>query len=355
MHFEPLEEKLRRYEELGRLISTPEIIMDPAKCAILAKERGALARMIGDYLEYKKLVKRVEEANAIIKENADPEFVALAKEELASVEKECAQSLERIKDILISESRDSLKNVIMEIRAGTGGDEAAIFAGDLFRMYQKYAESRGWKVEVLDSSPTELGGVKEIIINITGEKVYYYLQYESGGHRVQRVPKTEAQGRIHTSAATVAVLPEAEEVEVVIDPKDVRIDRMRASGPGGQKVNKTSSAIRLTHIPTNIVIHIQDEKSQHKNLSKAYKVLRSRLYEKYEQDKAKTRSDERRTLIGSGDRSERIRTYNYPQNRITDHRINLSVHNLDKVIMGDMGDIITKLLQFDREEKLKNL
>ena len=355
MEFESLEEKVKRFDELDRLISTPEVASNPAKLSVCAKERGALAKVVGEYRLYKAVLARIDEAKAIIEEDSDAELVQIAEEDLEDAEKERAAALDRLKDTLVSESRDSLKNAIVEIRAGTGGDEAALFAADVFGMYSRFAEKMGWKIDVIDSNSTDLHGFKDVTMNVTGKKVYHYLQYESGGHRVQRVPKTESQGRIHTSVITVAVLPEAEDVEVHIDQKDLRIDRMRSSGPGGQSVNKTSSAIRVTHEPSGLVVQCQDEKSQHKNLAKAMKVLRSRLYEKTRQERARERGDERRSLIGSGDRSERIRTYNFPQNRVTDHRINLSIYNLDKILLGGMNELVEKLLQYDKELKLKNL
>jgi peptide chain release factor 1 len=244
-------------------------------------------------------------------------------------------------------------SLIMEIRAGTGGDEAALFARDLFEMYTKFVESRGWKFEVLELSATELGGMKEIVLSITGEGCYHQLQFESGGHRVQRVPETETQGRVHTSAATVAVMAEASEIDVEIKDEDLQIDTMRAGGPGGQKVNKIESAVRITHIPSGIVVRIQDEKSQHKNRAKAMRVLRSRLMESRQDQLNKERSEHRRTLVGSGDRSERIRTYNFPQNRLTDHRINLTLHKLDQIILGQMGEVIQAMVEFDRNERLR--
>ncbi|MBM4074127.1 MAG: peptide chain release factor 1, partial [Planctomycetes bacterium] len=244
-------------------------------------------------------------------------------------------------------------SLIMEIRAGTGGDEAALFARDLFEMYTKYVEHKGWKFEVLEISATELGGLKEVVLSITGEGAYHQLQFESGGHRVQRVPETETQGRVHTSAATVAVMPEATDVDVEIREEDLQIDTMRAGGPGGQKVNKTESAVRITHMPTGIVVKIQDEKSQHKNKSKAMRVLRSRLLEARQEQLNKERSDHRRTLVGSGDRSERIRTYNFPQNRLTDHRINLTLHKLDQIIVGNMDEVVGAMVEFDRNERLQ--
>jgi peptide chain release factor 1 len=355
MRLDNFEEMEARFVELEKLISSPDVARDPAKLAVYAKEHGALARVVNKYRAYKDVLLEIEEAEAIISEDDDAELVELAKEELESAETERAKALDVLKETLVSESRDSLKNAIVEIRAGTGGGEAALFAADIFKMYSRYAEKMKWKIDIIDSSPTDLGGLKEITLEVTGAKVYHYLQYESGGHRVQRVPVTEGGGRIHTSAVTVAVLPEAEEVEVHIDQKDLRIDRMRAGGPGGQSVNKTSSAIRVTHEPSGLVVQCQDEKSQHKNLAKAMKVLRSRLYEKIEREKAKERGDERKSLIGSGDRSERIRTYNFPQNRVTDHRINLTLYNLEGILQGDMDELIKKLLEYDKELKLRSL
>jgi peptide chain release factor 1 len=259
---------------------------------------------------------------------------------------------EELEDLATAGDSITRGGLIMEIRAGTGGDEAALFAGSLFEMYKRFVENRRWKWEVIEGHPTDLGGFKDVTLSITGEGAFHQLQFESGGHRVQRVPETETQGRIHTSAATVAVLPEASEIEVEFGPDDLRVDTFHASGPGGQKVNKTESAIRITHLPTNTVVQCQDEKSQHKNKAKAMRVLRSRVLEAMQREAAEARADQRRTLIGSGDRSQRVRTYNFPQNRITDHRINLSIHKLDQVMQGNLDELVDALIEFDRQERL---
>lgn len=351
-----LREMLERYNELETLLSDPEVISDNARYTSYVKEHGRLSKFVSKYSQLDETLKQKEEAMAILSENnGDKDLHSLARDEVNNLEKKEAQLLEEIKSYFFTEDDKSNKNVIMEIRAGTGGEEAALFVADLFRMYTRYAEKQRWKVELLASSNAEMGGFKEIIFSVSGEKVYQKFCYESGTHRVQRVPATETSGRIHTSAATVAVLPEIEEVEIKIDPKDIEIDTFRSSGPGGQKVNKTSSAVRITHIPTGLVVKCMDEKSQHKNRSKAMRILRSRLYS-FLQDKKKTERDKtRRTLIGSGDRSEKIRTYNYPQNRVTDHRINLNLYSLDKIMLGEMDELIEAMTNHGKEEKMKEL
>jgi len=299
------------------------------------------------------LRQRLEETEALWEQEKDPELRNLAKEELEQIRFQLGEKEKELKELLVPRDPRDDKNVIMEIRAGTGGEEAALFAADLFRMYTRYAEGKGWKVEVMDANETELGGFKEIIFSVSGPGAYGDLRYESGVHRVQRVPVTEAGGRIHTSAVTVAVLPEAEETEVEIRPEDLRIDVFRASGAGGQHVNKTESAVRITHLPTGMVVTCQDEKSQHKNKARALRVLRARLYEMEEQKRLQEESAIRRSMVGSGDRSERIRTYNFPQNRITDHRINLTLYKLDSVLEGELGEIIEALKLTEREEAYK--
>ncbi|MFA7485391.1 MAG: peptide chain release factor 1, partial [Phycisphaerae bacterium] len=298
----------------------------------------------------------IEDAKLIIgDQTVEKDFRELAKEETERLEQESQELLEEIKDNLIMADDNVINSVIMEIRAGTGGDEASLFARDLYTMYTKYAESRHWKIEQMDFSTTEKGGFREVIFNIKGQGVWAELGYESGGHRVQRVPETESQGRVHTSAATVAVLPEPEEVDIVINPNDVIEHVSRAGGPGGQNVNKVSSAIRLEHVPTGITVNMREEKSQHKNRAKAWRILRSRIYEMEESKKRAARASQRKTMIGSGDRSEKIRTYNFPQNRVTDHRINLSLYNLDRIIAGDMGELIAALKENDKQQRLANL
>jgi peptide chain release factor 1 len=302
---------------------------------------------------YFRLVRERDEAKAMA-EGDDAELREMAKAELARIDAEMPAAEQALKIALLPPDPDDSRNTIVEIRAGTGGDEAALFAGDLYRMYSRFADARGWKVGVIDASPSELGGYKEIVFTVEGDSVYRVLRYESGGHRVQRVPETEAQGRIHTSAATVAVLPEAEETdEVIIKPEEIRIDLYRASGAGGQKVNKTESAVRITHLPTGVVVQCQDERSQHKNKDRAMKVLAARLLDKIRSDEQAKQASDRKTQVGSGDRSERIRTYNFPQNRVTDHRINLTLYNLDRVIQGEMDALVTALYQRDVELKLQ--
>ncbi|MFQ5861712.1 MAG: peptide chain release factor 1, partial [Candidatus Brocadiales bacterium] len=343
-----------RYTHLEELVADPAIMSNPSKYSAYMKERGSLSRIVDKYLLWEEILNRKEEARKVMSEDgSDEELQLLAKDELQAAEREEEGLIEEIKELLLSQDSNAHKGVIMEIRSGTGGDEAALFAADLFRMYTRYAEINGWKVEVFDSNPTDLGGFKEIIFSVTGTEVYQKLRHESGTHRVQRIPTTETQGRVHTSAATVAVLPEIEAVEINIDPKELRVETMRSSGPGGQKVNKTSSAVRMTHIPTGITVRCQDEKSQHKNRAKAMRILRSRLHEYIEEREKSKREKTRRVQIGSGDRSEKIRTYNYPQNRVTDHRINFTLYDLENVMLGHMDELVEKLLAFEKEEQLK--
>ncbi len=350
--FPSLQAKLKRYEELEKQLEDPEVLAEITKMLAIQREYGGLAKVAKPVREYNELEQNIATAREMIQEEQDADDKAYAEAELAELlEKQEALSAE-LEDLVSAGDSITRGGLIMEVRAGTGGDEAALFARDLFEMYQRLVENRGWKAEVLEFNGTELGGIKEVTYSITGEGAFHQLQFESGGHRVQRVPETEAQGRIHTSAATVAVLPEASEVEINIGPDDLRIDTFFASGPGGQKVNKTASAIRITHLPTNTVVQCQDEKSQHKNRAKAMRVLRSRLLEAKQREVAAERADQRRTLIGSGDRSQRIRTYNFPQNRMTDHRIGLTLYKLDQIMQGGMDELIEQLLEFDRQERL---
>ena len=346
MHFlDKVAEIERKYEQLTAQLGDPAVLADQALHQKTAKAHSELSEVVEKYREWKSIQKGLEETRALLAEaSTDAEMKALAHEELADLEKRQAKVEEEIKILLLPKDANDEKNVILEIRAGTGGDEATLFAQEVFRLYNRYAESQGWKVEVLSTSLSGIGGTKEVIALIEGQRVYSKLKYESGVHRVQRVPATEQQGRIHTSAITVAVLPEADEVEIEIDPKDIRIDTFCSSGPGGQSVNTTYSAVRLTHLPTGMVVSCQDEKSQIKNRAKGLRVLRSRLYEMKLQEQQKQITEERRSMVGTGDRSEKIRTYNFPQNRLTDHRIGLTIHQLDRVMDGRIDDIIEALI-----------
>ncbi|MBN1588027.1 MAG: peptide chain release factor 1 [Pirellulales bacterium] len=343
-----LEQKLRRFEELEKLLVDPDVLANSARLSAVAREHGSLAKLAMKYRRFKELNAEINEARELAK-NPDAEMRELAEAELPELKSEREGYWNELLDLTIGGEDANRSRCVMEIRAGTGGEEAALFARDLYEMYKHYAEQKHWKVEILGMNPTELGGFKEISLGLEGEGVYRHLQYESGGHRVQRVPETEAKGRIHTSAATVAVMAEPEDVEVNIKPDDYRKDIFHASGPGGQHVNKTASAIRLTHYESGIVVSCQDEKSQHKNLAKALRVLKTRLYEHKQQEADAKRSDERKTKIGSGDRSQRIRTYNFPENRLTDHRINLTLYKLDSILAGGVDPVIEGLLEYERQ------
>lgn len=345
-----LDKKLARFEEIDRLLTDPEILSNGPRLAALSRERGSLAKLAGKYKQFKDLNAQIVEVNEMI-ESGDKDMRELGEAELPDLRARRESVWNELLDLTVGGEDANRSSCVMEIRAGTGGEEAALFARDLYGMYKHYCEALGWKVDVLDMSPTELGGFKEVILGVEGDGCYRSLQYESGGHRVQRVPETEAKGRIHTSAATVAVMAEPEDVEIDLKPDDYRKDLFCASGPGGQHVNKTQSAVRLTHLETNIVVQCQDEKSQHKNFAKALRVLKTRLYEhKREQEQAK-RSEQRRTLVGSGDRSQRIRTYNFPENRLTDHRIGLTLYKLDQILTGSLAPVTQALIDYDRNEQ----
>lgn len=344
---EVLEQKLRRFEDLEAMLVDPKVLADGHKMAAVAREHGSLVKVASKYRRFKDLIGQIAEAQSMIGGD-DPEMRELAEVELPELKEEREKIWQELLDLTVGGEDANRDRCVMEIRAGTGGEEAALFAGNLFQMYKRHAEQRGWKVEVMDASLTELGGFKEVVLGFEGEGVYRELQYESGGHRVQRVPETEAKGRVHTSAATVAVLPEPEDVEVDLKPDDYRKDLYHASGPGGQHVNKTASAVRLTHYETGITVAIQDEKSQHKNLAKALRVLKSRIYEQKQREETERRSKERKSLVGSGDRSQRIRTYNFPENRVTDHRINFTLYKLDQVIAGNVQPLTDALIDEDR-------
>ncbi len=337
-----LEELERRFGELEAQLADPSLVRDQRRFQQVAKEHADLAPVIRAFQEYRGLQRELEENRQLLRDK-DPEIVALAKAEVEELTGRLEETERRLKLLLLPKDPNDEKDVILEIRAGTGGDEAALFAADLFRMYSRYAERKGWRMEVMSANATGIGGYKEIIANVSGSGVYSRLKYESGTHRVQRVPETETQGRIHTSAVTVAVLPEADEVDVEIDPADLRIDVFRASGAGGQHVNKTESAVRITHLPTGLVVQCQDERSQHKNRAKAMKVLYARLLDLKQQELHQKISQERRAQVGTGDRSQRIRTYNFPQGRVTDHRIGLTLYKLDSIMDGDLDELIEAL------------
>ncbi len=352
---EKLQSLEEKYEELSELLSQPETVSDLARYQKLTKALSDLTDIVNTYRDYKQVLTDMKEAESLLREELDPEFRDLVIQEIEESQERKTVLERSLQMLLLPKDPNDDKSVIMEIRAGTGGEEAALFAATLFRMYCRYAEKQGWKTEVMDTSYSDLNGFKEIIFVIEGKGAYSRLKYESGVHRVQRIPVTESGGRIHTSAATVAVLPEAEEVEVEINPNDIRVDLYCSSGPGGQSVNTTQSAVRLTHIPSGLVVTCQDEKSQHKNKDKAMRVLRARLLEITRAEKDAEIADTRRGMVGSGDRSERIRTYNYPQGRVTDHRIGLTLHKLDYVLEGDLEEIITGLITHDQTEKLKQV
>lgn len=351
--FPSLQAKLARFEELERQLENPTVLADSFLLTQIQRERGGLYKVAAKVRDFNNLEEEVAVAQAMVEEETNPDSKAYAQSELESILARKTALQQELEDMVLAGDALTRGSLIMEIRAGTGGEEAALFARDLFDMYQRLITRKGWKSETIDFSPSDMGGVREVIFSVSGDGAYQNLQFESGGHRVQRVPDTETQGRVHTSAATVAVLPEATEVEVEIRDEDLQIDTMRAGGPGGQKVNKTESAIRITHLPTGIVVKCQDEKSQHKNKARAMRVLRSRILEKKIEEEHAARASQRKLQVGSGDRSERIRTYNFPQNRLTDHRIGLTLYKLDNVMQGDLDELLDSLLKFDREERLK--
>lgn len=349
---EKLESVKDNFRELTDKLTNPDVIANQAEFQRLCKKRAEMEPIIVAYDNYSIMLKKLEDAKAMVETETDSELKELAEQEVEELQPQIAKAESELKYLLIPKDEDDQKNTIFEIRAGTGGEEAALFAADLYRMYTRYAERQGWKCELMSMNDTGLGGIKEVVFSIQGTGVFGKLKFESGVHRVQRVPETEAGGRIHTSAATVAVLPEAEEIDVNIDDKDIRIDVYRASGAGGQYVNKVETAIRVTHLPTGLVVTCQDEKSQHKNKEKALRILRTRLFDRIKEEKDSARAENRRNQVGSGDRSERIRTYNFPQQRLTDHRINLTLYKLDEVIEGNLDEIINALIEADNLRKL---
>jgi len=352
---EKLEQLEKKHEELSELIADPKIIADNSKWKEYMKKHAELDEIVAVYKEYKQMAQELIDTKQMLKESLDAEMREMVEREIDEL-KQKQQGLEqKLKILLLPKDPNDDKNVIVEIRAGTGGEEAALFAADLFRMYVRFAESKGWKIDVMNTNYTGMDGIKEVIFMIEGKGAYSMLKFESGVHRVQRIPQTESSGRVHTSAATVAVMPEAEEVEVDITPSDLRIDLFCSTGPGGQSVNTTQSAVRITHLPTGIVVSCQDEKSQHKNKDKAMKVLRARLLEKAQQEQHEQIASTRKSMVGSGDRSERIRTYNFPQNRVTDHRIGITLHRLSEVLEGDLQELIDALVTAEQAEQLSSI
>lgn len=353
--FDRLQMLADRYEELGELLSDPDVIEDSKRFMELSKEMADLRETVEKYEKYKQVVQQIKDDEEMLSAGLDDEMAAMVKEELSDSKNEKQKLEQEIKILLLPKDPNDGKDLIMEIRGAAGGDEASLFAADLFSMYSKYAERQGWSIEVIDKNMTEVGGFKEIALTINGKNVWSKLKYESGAHRVQRVPVTESAGRVHTSTATVVVMPEEEDVEIDLDPKDIRVDVYRSSGAGGQHINKTSSAVRMTHLPTGIVVAMQDQRSQQQNREKAMKILKARVYDYYKSQEQSEYDENRKSAVGTGDRSERIRTYNYPQNRVTDHRIGLSLNKLDRIMNGELDDVIDALVLYDQTKALEEL
>ncbi|RRK10798.1 peptide chain release factor 1 [Lactiplantibacillus garii] len=353
--FDKLQAVADRYEELGELLSDPEVIADSQRFMKLSKEMGNIRETVEKYNRYKEVQSQIEENDELLREKLDDDMSSMVKDDLKNLNAEKEQLEHEITLLMLPQDPNDDKNIIMEIHGAAGGDEASLFAADLFNMYSKYAERQGWNVEVADRNETEVGGFKEIVLIISGNKVYSKLKYESGAHRVQRVPVTESAGRVHTSTATVGVMPEAKDVDIKLDQKDIRTDVFRSSGAGGQHINKTSSAVRMTHLPTGIVVSMQDQRSQQQNRAKAMEILRARVYDYYQSREQNQYDAERKSAVGSGDRSERIRTYNFPQNRVTDHRIGLTLNKLDRVMNGELDEIIDALVLADQTKKMEQL
>lgn len=353
--FDRLQMLADRYEELGELLSDPDVIADSKRFMELSKEMADLRETVEKYEKYKQVVQQIKDDEEMLSTGLDDEMAAMVKEELSDSKNEKQKLEQKIKILLLPKDPNDGKDLIMEIRGAAGGDEASLFAADLFSMYSKYAERQGWSIEVIDKNMTEVGGFKEIALTINGKNVWSKLKYESGAHRVQRVPVTESAGRVHTSTATVVVMPEEEDVEIDLDPKDIRVDVYRSSGAGGQHINKTSSAVRMTHLPTGIVVAMQDQRSQQQNREKAMKILKARVYDYYKSQEQSEYDENRKSAVGTGDRSERIRTYNYPQNRVTDHRIGLSLNKLDRIMNGELDDVIDALVLYDQTKALEEL
>ncbi|WP_125712572.1 peptide chain release factor 1 [Companilactobacillus kedongensis] len=352
---EQLETLVDRYSELQELMSDPEVINDTKRYMQYSKEEADMRDVVNAFKHYKELKQSISDSDEILRETDDAEMQAMAKDELNESKEEIGKVEHEITLLMLPKDPNDDKNIIMEIRGAAGGDEASLFAADLLSMYSKYAEKQGWTFEIIDETDTEVGGYKDVAVMITGNRVYSKLKYENGAHRVQRIPSTESQGRVHTSTATVAIMPEYDEVELEIDPKDIRTDVYRSSGAGGQHINKTSSAVRMTHLPTGIVVAMQDQRSQQQNREKAMQILKSRVYDYYESENQSEYDEKRKSAVGTGDRSERIRTYNYPQNRVTDHRIGLSLNKLDRIMNGELGEIIDALIVYDQTQKLEQI